>query len=137
MGYNERCEVTELKGRTIKKLEQLGESELRFEMLDGGKYLMHHSQYCCESVSIEDVTGDLKDLIGHPLLTAEMRTSDERPDDIKDERYKDSETWTFYEFATIRGSVTIRWYGASNGYYSEEVSFERVKEDVEDDEGYF
>lgn len=78
---------------------------------------MHHYQDCCEIVEINDITGDLSDLIGSPLLMAEEATSN---DPIDGEEY-DSFTWTFYKFATVKGYVTIRWLGTSNGYYSEEV----------------
>ena len=82
---------------------------------DGRIYTMMHHQDCCETVVLDDVCGDLKDLVGPPLIVAEFNTNkDEDPD-------YDSATWTFYRFATIKGHVTARWHGSSNGYYSESV----------------
>lgn len=83
-----------------------------------------HWQDCCESVTIEDIVGDLEDLVGEPILLAEEATSDENPDGVTKE-YQDSFTWTFYKFATRKGYVDIRWYGESNGCYSESVDFSR------------
>jgi hypothetical protein len=105
-------------------VQQRGEDEIIFTLATGERYRLYHSQDCCESVTIEDISGDLADLEGSPLLMAEETTSDQNPEDIKKE-YQDSFTWTFYKFATIKGYVTIRWYGESNGYYSEAVYFEK------------
>jgi hypothetical protein len=57
-------------------------------------------------------SGDLGDLVGAPLTQAEFVEA----------IYGGHETWTFYRFATRKGSVTIRFYGTSNGYYSESVN---------------
>lgn len=96
-----------------------GATELRFLDSDGIKYLMYHEQDCCESVLVDDVAGDFQDIIGCPIIEAE-ETSNHNVSD----KYKfDSQTWTFYKLSTIKGSVTIRWHGNSNGYYSESVDF--------------
>jgi hypothetical protein len=76
-------------------------------------------------VTVEDIVGDLGDLIGEPILIAEEVTSNENPEGVTKE-YQDSFTWTFYKFATRKGYVDIRWYGESNGCYSEGVDFEEA-----------
>ena len=74
-----------------------------------------------------DIVGDLGDLIGNPILMAEEVTNkqDVNPEGVKIPEYQDSFTWTFYKLATIKGSVTLSWYGESNGYYNESVSFKK------------
>jgi hypothetical protein len=59
-------------GKVITEIEGgIGDDVLRFACSDGSKYQLYHSQNCCESVTIDDVVGDLKDLIGQPLLMSE------------------------------------------------------------------
>lgn len=138
--------LSELIGKVLITIEKSGDEALFFWCQDGTKYIMHHHQDCCESVLIEDICGDLDDLIGVPILVAEESTNKDdhfhgpHGDTLlkakfhqgsklpeKQDWIPESETWTFYKFRTIKGSVDIRWHGTSNGYYSEAVYFERAK----------
>lgn len=87
---------------------------------------MHLDQDCCESVSIEDICGDIDCLLGCPILMAEETSTSSSIYGSTIECHDDSFTWTFYKIATINGYVTIRWYGESNGYYSESVDFKEL-----------
>lgn len=99
------------------------EDHILFETQDCIIYIMCHEQTCCESVDIDDICGDVDCLLGNPILIAEERVSENVVYPFQPERkYYDSWTWTFYELATIQGSVSIRWFGSSNGYYSESVT---------------
>lgn len=115
-----------LLGNTIVSIEgKEGDDELKLNLSDGSSVLFWHRRDCCENVYLAEVIGDLNDLIGSPILQADEVTSCENPEETKvDLGYQESFTWTFYNFATIKGSVTLRWYGESNGYYSERVDVE-------------
>lgn len=116
-----------LVGKTLTDARQEGET-LIFVTDDGETYRMFHSQDCCESVFIESIVGNLADLIGSPILKAEEASNSDDPPRLDPDfpSYVDaSYTWTFYKLATAKGYVDIRWYGSSNGYYSERVDFKR------------
>lgn len=116
-----------LEGQTLKNIEVIKKEQIVFTITDGTKYTLYHSQDCCESVYIEDICGDLSDLLDSPILLAEEATNRDLLPPPKEYDYvPDSYTWTFYKLATIKGSVTIRWYGESNGYYSESVYFAKM-----------
>ncbi len=114
----------DLIGHTLSKIEN-DEYEIIFESVEGKRWMMWHDQDCCENVTVDDIAGDLDDLIGSPILEAEEVTSNENPEGVV-MGYQDSFTWTFYKLGTMKGRVTIRWYGESNGYYSESVNFKEI-----------
>ena len=124
MSISQHLDISVLLGKTLRAIKGGKSSDSLTFVTDSGEvYLMEHQQDCCESVTIEDIAGDLQDLIGLPLLQAE-EVSDHEPYDYDSRPDTDNTcTWTFYKLATNKGRVTIRWYGTSNGYYSEEVSF--------------
>jgi len=125
MNTRNYCNVSDLKGKTLSSVSGgVGDDSIEFRTTLGETYLMYHEQDCCESVSVEDIVGDLEDLVGSEILLAE-EVEGETPVDFN-ERDHESVTWTFYKFATRWGYVDIRWLGSSNGYYSEGVSFRKI-----------
>ena len=121
MGYTDwqsEAKIEEMVGKVFTSVRNEG-TELVFQNATES-FVFFHQQDCCESVSIEDVCGDLQDLVGEPLLLAE-EVQGETPVDFNEMEH-DSVTWTFYKFATRKGYVDVRWLGESNGYYSEGVS---------------
>ncbi|WP_198945761.1 hypothetical protein [Acetobacter sp. DsW_063] len=113
------ADIKEILGKTIWSIDGLesGSEEFTFRFSDGCSIKFLHYQDCCEDVYVNDVCGYALDLVGFPLLVAREADGQQDPVDA------DSYTWTFYEFATNKGSVTVRWLGISNGYYSEAVDY--------------
>jgi hypothetical protein len=109
-----KMKITELLNKVFFKITKEYDRIL-FYSTDGNIYSMHHDQDCCENVTIDDINGDLDDLLHNPILIASEESNSD------DSGKYDSATWTFYKLATIKGYVDIRWFGESNGYYSESV----------------
>ena len=108
-----------LKGQIFEKVYKSGESII-FEQNGRPKYKLYHMQDCCEDVYIEDICGDLSNLENTEIAFAEESYHDgNSPDDF-------SSTWSFYKLATINGWVDIRFFGSSNGYYSERAELEEI-----------
>lgn len=121
MGWNDQTvEFASLIGKTLIAIKLHGDNDKIDFCTDIETYRMEHHQDCCEGVQIEEIIGNLDDLIGSPIYEAEESSNSEGP---KPNEYSESFTWTFYKLATIKGCVTIRWLGESNGYYSEDVNF--------------
>lgn len=116
----------ELKGETLTHIsgDLVGSEQIFFSTESGRLFVMEHDQDCCESVTVDDICGNLEDLIGDPILLAEEISNSECHED--DNYDNDSFTWTFYKLSTIKADVTIKWFGESNGYYSEEVTFREI-----------
>lgn len=114
-------EVSDLVGRTIvsiKGLRQYSEKvEIRTEC--GHVYTFLHRQDCCESVALEDFENDI-------VVPALVVGAEESLEDGAENEWESS-TWTFYLINTTTGSLSMRWLGGSNGYYSESVDVIKSK----------
>lgn len=106
-------DFSELKGKTLEAILRKGD-EVYLQTTDGQTYRLYHEQDCCENVYLADVSGDPADLLGEEILVAEERSESGGEDE-------GSFTYTFYNLQTMRGDLTLRWNGSSNGYYSMSV----------------
>lgn len=119
-------ELSVLIGKTLTSVTN-DNKEIVFCCSDGSEYKLFHNpgRICLEytlarfGATIDDIDGDFDDLVGSPIIMAE-----EVSNDTSDERYRDEDRvrWTFYKFATVKGYVTVRWFGTSE-YYSSSVEF--------------
>lgn len=107
----------DLKGKIITEIIPT-ENTVSFITAEG-VFELYHEQDCCERVYVDDICGDLCDLVGEPILLAEESSNGEGSELL----------WTFYKLATNTGSVTITFRGDSNGYYTMAVSFRQVYAD--------
>lgn len=121
-----KVHFSDLVGHTLNSVQYMTEESHEVIFTSGPNvWLMNHEQDCCESVYLDDVVGNPDHIVGYPIVSAIVTTSHNDP------RHHDmngSHTWTFYYISTVRGTVTLKWYGGSNGYYSEEVDFTQVEQ---------
>ena len=118
-----------LLGKTILQIKKTGDVELYFVCSDGSRYRMYSEGNGLGNdieVYIENICGELESLIGSPITMAEKVTNTEDVP-VAGHEGKERYLWTYYKLATNKGYVTIRWFGASNGYYCEEAEFELIK----------
>lgn len=113
-----QTQFSKLKGHIIEKIE-VSDEIITFYCENDITFCCKHDQDCCEDVHLSETIGDIDDLLYCPVMAAEEVSSGfETPKNINAESY----IWTFYNVETQKGFVTFRWYGESNGYYSESVS---------------
>lgn len=114
--------IEDLKGKTLKQIRVLDNNCIYFVCDDNTIFEMFHEQDCCERVYIEDITGNLEDIMGSPITLAEESSNRTEGDD---NMYS---SWTFYKLATVKGYVDLRWGGTSSIYYSTDVSVHQLSE---------
>jgi len=118
-------DIKELKGKLLTSVAKVCDRHIIFSCSDGTEYSMSDPEDWGSSVKIEDITDDWMNILtGEIVMDAyESNSQDLGPANGLDSSY----TWTFYRIITQRGAVVIRWYGTSNGYYSEKAQFSQTK----------
>ena len=90
----EKQSINILLGKVLVSVENCANEEIVFKTDTGSKFKMYHDQDCCESVTVEDICGELSDLVGSPITLAEEVSSKDK--EFKEEllelfEYRDSD----------------------------------------------
>ena len=112
--------LSELEGEVISTVEGAEDGQETIITTESGKAIkIYHEQDCCEHVEIED--SEVDDIVGgycHFAGFVGGKSSTKSDDAYWGEV---SQTWSFLNIETSKGSIWQRWLGESNGYYSESV----------------
>ena len=130
MIYTKNRTIKSFLGRTFTEIAVNDDNtEIRVICNDNKtEFWVYHEQKCCEQVYIEDIVGNLQDLLNSEIIMAEEESNTKYTECGYEPKYSQPiKLWTFYKLATNKGYVTIRWYGTSNGFYSEKVSILMTK----------
>ena len=106
--------LDDLFGRKVKSVTgcHKGSEYMEICFTDGLKAIFEPANYMA-NVEIEDVNGDPQGMVGNLITLVEVISDLDSANN----------TWTYYRFATLDGYIDIRWFGSSNGYYSEKVNW--------------
>jgi len=122
--YKNELPFSTLQGLELVKISLNADlSEVTFHTT-AGTYILLHNQECYESVYLVDGHEELARFKGTIVLAEEYSNRVIPPMDM----YESSWTWTFYKIATEYDYAVLRFYGCSNGYYSERVNLYRKEE---------
>lgn len=102
-------------GRVVKYVD-IDKEEMKITCEDNSVFTFYHEQDCCEHVYIADTVGEPMSLKGWKLLLVDMEATRESSCDGDE-----SKTTTVVKFVTDENTVSVKWIGESNGYYSESV----------------
>lgn len=129
-----RIEPSVLVGEVLTHIDTDGKEVIMLTTESGRVFRIYHEQDCCESVSIEDTQGNWHDLVGKVILEASQQEEEDPrdpPTNYTPAGYiPESSTRTTFTFRTNDATVISRWFGESNGYYSESVDLHEIVKDL-------
>ena len=124
--FDEEIVFDEMAGKVITKvIGKNGDNCLTFETNNGEVFKFFHEKDG-NFAKIDNICGDLNNLVGKPLLSAKAVIFHNHS--LINMQEKNNPNWIFYRFSNLETRVDIRWYDKTKYNYSEEVSFYYVDE---------